>query len=170
MREIKFRGKRIDNGEWVFGGFHEHKNVMLCIASEEEIKNNLKALILVDGMSDWNLPVPINVIEVDPKSVGQFTGLKDKNGKEIYEGDIVKSMIEDYSIMDDWDNNDPRWEQQLPTIEDNRDVVTLERFRFWLKNEEFGYEGEDIQNSDYYEIIGNIYDNPELLIKNIDKY
>lgn len=68
----------------------------------------------------------------------QFTGLKDKNEREIYEGDIV-------------------------ALNEQIDVVDLSRFRYWLRNEDFGYEGEGLISPDYCEVIGNIHENPELL-------
>lgn len=67
MREIKFRGKRLDNGEWVYGDLHI-RTPFPHIHSE----------------------IDYGKANIDPHTIGQFTGLHDKNGKEIYEGDIVR--------------------------------------------------------------------------------
>lgn len=119
-REHIFRGKSLDNGEWVIGDLVHVKG---------------GALILPIGKG-WDQH------RVDPETVGQFTGIKDKNGQEIYEGDILSDgrlfHIKWDSRGASWTgemNNDP--EQQL----DLCFLITRKQTR----------------------VIGNIHDNPELL-------
>lgn len=123
MREIKFRGKRLDNGEWVVGSYIEAENRDRSIA--HQIVPYKAGLV---------------VREVDPATVGQYTGLKDKNGKEIYEGDILFDESGVYA------------------------VVCYSMGTFCV---DFG-EGFDLQYfTDYIheicDVVGNIHDNPELL-------
>jgi uncharacterized phage protein (TIGR01671 family) len=102
--------------------------------------------------------------EGQPVEIMQFIEMQDMDGKEIYEGDIVQwnssvrtdAMNERYG--DDWPENPDLW---LWDIE--RDVVTLDHFRYWLKKESFGYEGEDLIWPGSCVVIGNIHENPELL-------
>jgi uncharacterized phage protein (TIGR01671 family) len=138
MREIKFRGKRVDNGEWVYGD-------------------------LIHRYSNWIYiaPIPstieITPIEIDPETVGQYTGLKDKNGKEIYEGDIVEIKVVSVRKEDKWDGETGEylgWEYvEVPF----KDIKIVE----WLGDGFNLFYGNWIE--DEFEVIGNIFDNPELL-------
>lgn len=122
MREIRFRGKRVDNGEWVFGWVSFQHN---------------RAFIHSDDM-----PYD-NAVEVDPATVGQFTGLKDKSGREIYEGDVVKYGDTIHEVVFEQRNNTAYFGL----------VYSPEETR------SFGHY-QDLQQ---IEIIGNVHDNPELL-------
>lgn len=120
MRTIKFRGKRIDNGEWVYGSF----------VSKFKRKNNVfvNNLILTEDGE--------HAFEVDPETVCELTGLTDKSGKEIYEGDIV--------IGANGLTGGPS--------------EVLYKYSVW---QPFSYLSN--YNGEQFEVIGNIHDNPELL-------
>ena len=157
MREIIFRGKRMDNGEWVEGYLYEHEPALVGIASENDEPEPSKWFIERTGFADWNMPRLSEFIEVDPSTVGQYTGLKDKHGKRIFEGDILHiAKIADalggyyrppldyhVNVVVKWDLCAWMWE----TLCDDKRYITFPDA--WCLYE--------------CEIIGNAHDNPELL-------
>lgn len=83
MREILFRGKRIDNGEWVYGAYMAHDHDGHTIFNQN----------LEDGT--------LQGFEVIPETVGQYTGLKDNKGKKVFDGDVL--VIDDYLFLIQWE-------------------------------------------------------------------
>ena len=141
MREILFRGKRIDNGEWVDGCLAAHD--LICPNYPEDTSN---------ATGDYYGQTPyVGFVEIYAETVGQFTGLTDKNGKRIFEGDIVRFAErriggEDASIV-----------EQVGF--DEGGFYTNRYFlNNWLRNGLYG-----ITKLEGIEVIGNIHDNPELL-------
>lgn len=91
MRTIKFKGKRIDNGEWEEGGLLQSVNGITLIGDNQ-------GYICSDGYGHYD---DFNIRQVDPDTVCQFTGFTDKNGKEIYEGDVLRSDTYPFSCTGD---------------------------------------------------------------------
>lgn len=137
MREILFRGKRLDNGEWVEGASFNTRNeaFYICPAvSDITYGDNGKRR----RIGCW--------YSVDLFTVGQYTGLKDKNGKRVFEGDICQHEKTGRTISVSWHGTMAGyvWSKR---IEDSH------LFDF----------GELFRVHDKYAVIGNIHDNPELL-------
>ena len=139
MREILFRGKRLDNGEWVEGYLYEHEPPLVGIVSENDEPEASKWFITRTGFADWNMPRPVELVEVDPSTVGQYTGLLDKHGKRIFEGDIL-------SIWND-----------------RNDVVVFEDGAFIMEDTEI-----PMRFAIKFEVIGNVHDNPEFMKEGAD--
>lgn len=139
MREIIFRGKRVDNGELVYGDLRRHNNELFIYWET----TNWKACSPLK-------PIVQNKAKIDASTLGQYTGLKDKNGKEIYEGDIVKQTISKEQI-------EPKQYFIYEIVFDNG--------MFTIKDRLTGYQ--DCTGLKHkiktIEVIGNIYEHPHLL-------
>ncbi|EKZ1038186.1 hypothetical protein RAZ63_001518 [Listeria monocytogenes] len=142
MREIEFRGKAIHPnsleqivGSWAYGGIFENKI----------ITRNLDMDSHYHGF--------ISEIEIDIKTIGQYTGLKDKNGKKIFEGDIVAFSEDDFHVFNSQveyflEDGYPAFDIKVPST-------------YYFDSNVFS----EVSMSGLYEIevIGNIHENPELL-------
>lgn len=143
MREILFRGKEKNSGEWIYGDLRHisdgHSGYILCIVDNTNGRNN-----------------DVIGVEVVPETVGQYTGHTDKNGVMIFEGDIVKGTA--YSAtrigvivwIDEISSFGVRYvNAPNPAAWENSSILRCVSLG---KTDEFAAE-----------VIGNIYDNPELL-------
>lgn len=125
MRTIKFRGKKTTNDIWVYGSLVSSNNLDAAIYFQKG-NGNVKSM-------DW--------VYVNPETIGQFTGLRDKNGKEIYEGDILS--LGEYA---------------------NLEVRFVRGVFAFLWNGELDNEFPcNAPTQEWAEVVGNIHDNPELL-------
>lgn len=164
-REIKFRGKRVNGGEWVYG----------MTISNGAIKRKANDVFFEVAENKW--------VGVHPETLGQYTGLKDRNRKEIYEGDIM--LVREYEniLMREFNDDTSRFD--MFTIDEIKgdmrnsytSPVIWEEGTFcistngdWLHHNDmflavlFG----DMKRSSPifdFEVIGNIHDNPELMSK-----
>lgn len=151
-REILFKAKRKDNGEWIEGYYIYHIKRTICPIGDSVKPEDEQHVIMRDGFSDWNMPRDTVVYEIDPDTLCQYTGLTDKNGNKIWENDIISIAAYSYDEPED----------------DYFGVVAYcEKDACWSlnNNEKYGEIICECFGSYTTEIInhGNIFDNPELL-------
>lgn len=94
MREILFRAKRLDNGEWVEGFLYRHDPPLQGFGGSGEPPT---WWIHKTGFADWSMPRPVEQIEVDPSTVGQLAPTVDNTGKRIWEGDLILIAADNFS-------------------------------------------------------------------------
>lgn len=157
MRTIKFRGKDVKTSHWVYGAYHEHIDITTAAfykdaeSRENHIKEHTHYLIMKDAFSDYCMPRNIQCFDVTSETIGQFTGLCDCHGKEIYEGDLLvcdevpKILSEVY-----WNCSMSAFCFAVHTITEGIDYGTTPL-------------GDVLNKFKSLHIVGNIYDNPELL-------
>lgn len=124
-----FRGKRTDNGEWVQG----------CLITDET-EDSKRFIGYVIGTDEDGIPHDLDVVQVDPSTICKCVGLKGKNGKLIWENDIVKINNSKVNV--------------LITFRDFEIICTIPSEKYYKHRLEYDTE---------YEVVGNMIDNPELL-------
>lgn len=148
MREILYRSKRFDNGEWVYGSLVQmlvDGRIATCICPIEEVGKANKDVPQMGILYTLNEDIFI----VDPATIGEYTGLTDKNDNKIFEGDVVKcnNKVEEYIGIVDWDMCNPSMCIRYKTKRGFDDV-------------EYDFI---IGGNMTIEVLGNIHDNPSLL-------
>lgn len=155
-RKIKFRGKRYGDGDWVYGNLYQgtadgkQYSIILNDAGYHIAPQDDRNLAIAFAENDVNV--------VFTQTVGQFTGLLDKNGEEIYEGDICSTFANINKISDPMlSKAEPKYRLTTIVYDDAAFKITFDGKPDAVLN---NYCGAMVENM---EVVGNIYDNPELL-------
>lgn len=154
MREILFRAKWMHNKEWIEGYYCKISETTYAFAEDyDKYPVPVHHYILQENMTDWGLPNRFWQYEIDPETLCQYTGLKDKNGNRIWENDIIS--INTYDYME-------------PSEDFFGKVVYCEAWAYWCIQQPDNEkpiplcECEGSYQTDRF-VEGNVFDNPELL-------
>lgn len=139
MRSFLFRGKNVDNNEWVYGSLIQAANFCCILENEEDVHPMDYPYLdgelgVIDGM----------VTPVIPETVGMYTGLLDKNGRLIFEGDVLDT---------------PRW--VVSYCANCNDGLGMNA-GWYIQRDDFE-SWKELENEEWHEVLGNKWDNPELL-------
>ena len=150
MREILFRAKWVNNGEWVEGYYCKISETTYAFAEDYE-RNPIPVhhYILQEVMTDWGLPNRFNQYEIDPETLCQYTGKSDEDGEKIFEGDIV-GFIDLYSTESGYSESSCLGEV----------IWSKEECCFHVTNR---LSAESWEVLDECKVVGNVFDNKELL-------
>lgn len=149
MRSFKFRGKRLKDGKWIYGNLADYSMSVLKATIEKKV---IFGDIL--NFATDNFGFVVEDCAVNPYTVGQFSGVLDRNGKEIYEGDIV-------NLYHNYRGKKKRTE---PKVVQGVIIWSLCGLRIRIKDyPEEPWNHRLIQYPKQIEVIGNIHDNPELI-------
>lgn len=147
-REIKFRGKSLDNGEWVYGDLLQIAGGCVIYHGSRTDSDDIDASSNVAVMMRMDEVSPVH-----PDTIGQFTGFYDRTGREIYEGDIVNWIIGMYG-EGFVEEGCVEWVQQEGCY------VVINKFE---TNDHRKIVQPLIRCLNKIKVVGNVYDNPELL-------
>lgn len=160
-REILFKAKRKDNGEWVEGYYIYHIKRTICPIGDSVKPEDEQHVIMRDGFSDWNMPRDTVVYEINPDTLCQYTGLTGKYGKKIWENDILRGY--QYPYRSDGNDNyfaEVTWFENCPAF----GIYTFKNPKSNVCGiSEGNTEFMENWNSEDWEVIGNIFDNADLL-------
>lgn len=149
-REIEFRGKTA-KGEWVYG-YYVHNTYAVGFAKEPTLYENHYIYSKNFISESWFNTAKVEVI---PETVGQYVGIKDKNGKKVYEGDVVSCSYSNCEVV-----------FGLYGVDDYKTVgffMKVNNALFTNEEDDFIYWG--FEDGDKIKVLGNVFDNPELLNK-----
>lgn len=149
MREILFRGKRVDNGEWVYGDLLRAKGYV----------NRIEYTVIFTDPEEFPKGEYFGAVHILPETVGQYTGMTDKNGKRIFEGDILQikgyrevidRCVVGCGIYAPFNHSSKSVGFYLCWKHDKEQLQKYANLAYWVE------EREAV-------CIGNIHDNPELI-------